>query len=92
MQEEKFSLEDFRKNLEQFQQRLEQDLSEDPDYDGEIDDVREALKRLCKEFKDKRYEQVLPDIMNVFSFMGLMQTPDEDDLEEFEDIDFEDHS
>jgi hypothetical protein len=89
MQEEKFNLEEFRKNLEQFQQKLEQDLAEDPNYEGEIDDIREALKRLCKEFKDKKYEQILPDIMNVFSFMGLMQIPEE---EEFEEIEFDEHS
>lgn len=91
MEEEKFNLKTFRDYLKELETNLQAEISQDPEYQGEIDETLAAIKRLAKEFQDKKYEQILPDIFNVFSFLGMMKDVEEDD-DEFSDLDEEEIS
>ncbi len=88
---EEFNLESFRKEIENLKVILEKDTSEDPEYQGEVDDVITSIKFLCEEFKDKRYETVLPHLIKFFQYMDEMNRLDEeDDFDcEFEDCEEE---
>jgi hypothetical protein len=78
MKENQFNLEEFRNHLQQLEKELTVGIEQDPDYQGEIDEVIEALKRLIQELKDKKYQQVLPDLFRVLEFIEMV----EDNLEE----------
>jgi molecular chaperone GrpE (heat shock protein) len=83
MKEQEFNLQDFRKHLQQLERELTEGTKQDPDYQGEIDEVIEALKRLTQELKDKKYEQVLPDLFRVLEFLDMVE-------ENFEEEELED--
>lgn len=83
MQEREFNLEEFRNHLQQLEKELSAGTKQDPDYQGEIDEVIEALKRLTRELKDKKYEQVLPDLFRVLEFLDMVE-------ENFEEEELED--
>jgi hypothetical protein len=88
MQEREFNLEEFRNHLQQLEKELSAGTKQDPDYQGEIDEVIEALKRLTRELKDKKYEQVLPDLFRVLEFLDMVEENFEE--EEFEEEELED--
>lgn len=92
MQEKEFNLDDFRSHLQQLEKELSAGIKRDPDYQGEIDEVIDALKRLTKELKDNKYQQVLPDLFRVLEFLDMVEEnfEEEDFDEEFEEEEFED--
>ena len=91
--EQEFDLEDFRNHLQEMESQLSAGIEQDSEYQGEIDEVLASLKRLSKELKDKKYQQVLPDLFRVLDFLDMIQDNfDEEDFddEEFDDEEFDD--
>lgn len=87
---ENFDYETFKADLTKLEKELLEATKKDPEYAGEIDEVLEAIKRLNKEFKDPKYKQVLPDILNVMYFLGMLEGEEgeeDEDEEYFEDED-----
>jgi hypothetical protein len=87
MKERDFDLEGFRDHLQQLEKELSDGVKRDPDYQGEVDDVIGALQRLAQEFKDKKYQKVLPDLFNVLEFLEMLQ--DNFEMEDFDDEEFD---
>ncbi len=85
MTEREFNLEDFREHLQQLERELTEGTKQDPDYQGEIDEVIEALQRLTKELKDKKYQQILPDLFRVLEFLDMVEDNFEEEEEEEEE-------
>ena len=85
MTQEEFNLVEFRNHLEQLEKELSSGINQDSNYQGEVDDVVSALKRLTKELKDDKYQQVLPDLFKVLEFLDMI----EDQFEEFGDDEIE---
>ena len=73
MQEQEFDVEEFRKHLQELERELSTGVEQDPDYEGEVDEVIGALKRLTQELKDKKYQQVLPDLFVVLEFLDMVE-------------------
>lgn len=83
MKEREFNLDEFRDHLQQLEKELSAGIKQDSDYQGEIDEVIGSLKRLTVELKDKKYQQVLPDLFRVLEFLDMIEENfEEDDLEE----------
>jgi hypothetical protein len=82
MKEREFNLEEFRNHLEQLEKELSAGIQQDPDYQGEIDEIIESLKRLTQELKDKKYQQVLPDLFRVLEFLDMIEENFEEELED----------
>lgn len=89
MQDADFDLVEFRDHLQQLEKELKVGIEKDPDYQGEVDEVIEAIKRLNKELQDTKYQQILPDLFLVINFLGMVDAGFDEDLEEFEE-EFED--
>ena len=83
MKEREFDLVEFRNHLQQLEKELSDGVKQDPDYQGEVDEVIGSLKRLTLELKDKKYQQVLPDLFKVLEFLDMVE--DNFEEEEFED-------
>jgi len=83
MKEREFDLVEFRSHLQQLEKELSDGVKQDPDYQGEVDEVIGSLKRLTQELKDKKYQQVLPDLFRVLEFLDMIEANFEE--EEFED-------
>lgn len=92
MKEREFNIEEFRSHLQQLEKELSSGIKQDPDYQGEIDEIIESLKRLTKELKDKKYQQVLPDLFRVLEFLDMIENNFEEELddEELDDEEFYD--
>lgn len=93
MEEKDFDLDEFRNHLIQLEKGLKEGADQDSDYQGELDEIIASLGRLKNELKDKKYQQVLPDLLNVMQFLNMVEDNiDEDDFdeEEFEEEDDED--
>ena len=91
MEQQAFDLEEFRSYLIQLEKELSSGVKQSADYQGEVDDVIEALKRLIKELKDKKYQQILPDLFGVLNFMNMLEEDfEEDESEDYEDFEDED--
>ncbi len=86
MEEKEFDLNEFREHLHQLETQLKNGVKEDPDYQGEADEVLGALKRLKKELQDSKYEKFLPDLFLVLDFLGTVQNAYEDDFEDEEEV------
>lgn len=82
MKEREFNLEEFRQHLQQLEKELTEGTKQDPDYQGEIDEVIGALQRLAQELKDKKYAQVLPDLFRVLDFLDMIEENFEEELED----------
>lgn len=82
MSENEFDLAEFRNHLQQLEKELGTGVKQDPDYHGEIDEVLASLKRLTKELKDPKYQQVLPDLFTVLEFLDMVEDNLEDELED----------
>lgn len=82
MKEREFNLDEFRNHLEQLEKELSAGIKQDPDYQGEIDEIIESLKRLSQELKDKKYQQVLPDLFRVLEFLDMIEENFEEELED----------
>lgn len=82
MKEREFNVEEFRNHLQQLEKELSTGVKQDPDYQGEIDEIIESLKRLTEELKDKKYQQVLPDLFKVFEFLDMIEENFEEELED----------
>lgn len=80
-----FDLAEFREYLTQFEKDLSEGIKKDADYQGEVDELLAALKRLIKELQDKKYQQVLPDLFKVIAFLDMMQEEIEEEEEEEEE-------
>ena len=78
IEETEFNLKDFRIHLQQLEKELSAGVKQDPDYQGEVDEVIGSLKRLIKELQDDKYQQVLPDLFRVIEFLDMV----EDNFEE----------
>lgn len=87
MKEQEFDLAEFRTHLQQLEKELTAGIKQDPDYQGEVDEVIGSLKRLAVELKDKKYQQILPDLFRVLEFLNMVE--DNFEEEEFEDEEFE---
>lgn len=86
MKEKEFNLDEFRDHLQQLEKELSAGIKQDSDYQGEIDEVIGSLKRLTIELKDKKYQQILPDLFKVLEFLDMIEENfEEDDLDEDED-------
>jgi len=82
MKENAFDLEEFRNHLQQLETELSAGIKQDPDYEGEIDEVIGSLKRLSKELKDKKYQEILPDLFRVLEFLDMIEDNFEEDESE----------
>ena len=84
MNEREFNLEEFRNHLQQLEKELSTGVEQDSDYQGEIDEVIESLKRLTQELKDQKYQQVLPDLFRVLEFLDMIEENfvEEEELED----------
>lgn len=82
MKEREFNLDDFRNHLQQLEKELSAGIKQDPDYQGEIDEIIESLKRLSQELKDKKYQQVLPDLFRVLEFLDMIEENFEEEMED----------
>lgn len=87
MEDNTFDLEEFRSYLVQLEKELSTGVKQTPDYHGEMDEILHALKRLTKEFKDKKYQQILPDLFSVLNFLNMLEEDIEDEFEEDDDYD-----
>ena len=99
MEQQAFDLAEFRGYLVQLEKELSSGVKQSKDYQGEVDDIIESLKRLIKELKDEKYQQILPDLFGVLNFLNMLEEDEDEDEdedeefedeEEFEDDDFED--
>ncbi|MFI0434779.1 MAG: hypothetical protein ACH350_03490 [Parachlamydiaceae bacterium] len=84
MKENAFDLDEFRNHLQQLEKELSAGIEQDGEYQGEIDEVIGSLKRLSKELKDNKYQQVLPDLFRVLEFLDMIEDNFEDDESEEE--------
>lgn len=82
MTEKDFDLAEFRNHLQQLEKELAAGVKQDSDYQGEIDEVLASLKRLTKELKDPKYQQVLPDLFTVLEFLDMVEDNFEEELED----------
>ncbi len=83
MTQNEFDLEDFRNHLQQLEQELSTGVSQDVEYQGEIDEVIGSIKRLTQELKEDKYRQVLPDLFKVLEFLDMIEANfEEEDFEE----------
>jgi molecular chaperone GrpE (heat shock protein) len=82
MTKNEFDLEGFRTHLQQLQKELSEGVNQDPEYQGEVDEIISALKRLTQELKDKKYQQVLPDLFKVIEFLDMVEDEYEEEEEE----------
>lgn len=86
MAQREFDLEEFRNHLQQLEKELATGVKQDPDYQGEIDEVISSLKRLTKELKDPKYQQVLPDLFRVLEFLDMIEENFEEEETEDEEL------
>lgn len=82
MKEREFNLEEFRNHLQQLEKELSAGIKQDPDYQGEIDEIIASLKRLTQELEDQKYQQVLPDLFRVLEFLDMIEENFEEEEEE----------
>jgi hypothetical protein len=87
MEEQEFDLDEFRNQLLQLEKELTTGIKQDKEYQGELDEVIASLGRLKQELKDKKYQQVLPDIFNVLQFLNMVEENFEEEEEEEEEED-----
>lgn len=95
MENKDFDLNEFRETLAQLENELQDGITKDSEYGGELDEVLGSLKRLKTELKDEKYQRVLPDIFNVLQFLNIVEEnfdedEDEDEFEDDEEVEFED--
>lgn len=90
MTDQEFDLTEFRNHLQQLEKELSAGVKQDSGYQGEIDEVLASLKRLTKELKDPKYQQVLPDLFTVLEFLDMVEENFEEDEEEEYDEELED--
>lgn len=96
MKKEEFKVNEFKTLLSELQGHLQEAIRQDPEYQGEADDLIQVMKRLQTELKDvksdedfteEKYEELLPDMLLVLAFLNEIVAADEEGDEEWEDED-----
>jgi hypothetical protein len=94
MKKEEFKVNEFKTLLSELQGHLQEAIRQDPEYQGEADDLIKVMERLQTELKEvksdedfteEKYEELLPDMLLVLAFLNEIVAADEEGDEEWED-------
>ena len=100
IENENFVLADFKELLEVFQKNLLEVIKEDPDYEGQADELLDTIQKLRleianvkdeKEFYETKFQELLPEITYVLTSVESIFGDEDEDFEdeEFDDEDYD---
>lgn len=100
IENENFVLADFKELLEVFQKNLLEVIKEDPDYEGQADELLDTIQKLRleianvkdeKEFYETKFQKLLPEITYVLTSVESIFGDEDEDFEdeEFDDEDYD---
>ena len=83
-------IERFKQYLKEARVAINEDMQEHPDYPAEAKEFAQAIERLETQLDNPKSQQLIADLLLVFSFMGAMANEDEEWDEEDEDEEWDD--